>query len=197
MRCISALTLALLSLAPANRAEAARLSLVGVANSAQPNVPGTQYSGQTAYGAGALLEMRMVPFIGLEVGGLYAPRKYSFSTGGVNYTNSYKAYEFPVLLRLHLGRYLSVGGGAYYSRANGGISQTAAGVSQGVSFASQQQSMTDYGGVLSAALTMRLGPLTRLLFDGRYLVGMKNDSLSGGDMKFNDMELLAGLQFGF
>lgn len=203
MRCNFALGLAILWLGTASgTAEAARLSLVGVGNSADPAVPGTGYSGETAYGGGVLLEMRTLPLIGFEIGALYAPRKYSYSTSTSDYTLSYNTYEFPVLLRLHLGRYLSVGAGGYYARSNGGISETTmtggTSSSQGVSFASQQQSNSDYGAILSAALTMRIAPLTRLLFDGRYLMGLKNDSLaSGGSMKFNDMELLAGLQFGF
>jgi hypothetical protein len=195
------LNLIFLYLGFAAQANAAHIAFVGLGNSATPEVPGTSYSGVTTYGGGVLLEMRMMPFVGLELGGLYAPRKFSYSTSSTQYTLSYKAYEFPVLLRFHLARFFSVAGGAYYSKASGGMSQTSTtnGVttSQGVSFTSQNQTNTDYGAVVSAALTMKIAPLTRFLIDGRYLMGTKNDSLSGGNMKFNDMELLAGLQFGF
>jgi hypothetical protein len=186
-------------------AEAARLSLAGVANSSQPTQPGTEYTGVAAYGAGILLEFRMVPFVGLELGGLYAPRKFSYSTVTptvTKYTATATAYEFPALLRFHLGRTLSFGLGGYYAKAKGdiGLDSETNGVksSQGVTFASQQQSDSDYGIATSLALTMRLAPLTHLLVDGRYLIGLKNNSLAaGGDRKYNDMELLAGLQFGF
>jgi hypothetical protein len=68
---------------------------------------------------------------------------------------------------------------------------------QQVTYASQNQSDTDYGVATSLALTLRFAPLIHILFDGRYLIGLKNTTLAGGDRKFNDMELLAGLQLGF
>ncbi|MFK4985673.1 hypothetical protein ACI4B7_28005, partial [Klebsiella pneumoniae] len=78
-------------------AYAARLSLVGVANSSTPNEPGTSYTGETTYGGGVLLEMRMIPMFGPELGALYAPRKYTYSVAtpaAATYTLTGAAYEF-------------------------------------------------------------------------------------------------------
>lgn len=188
-----------------NPANAARMSLVGLANSAQPTQPGTEYTGQSSYGGGILLEARMIPMFGLEFGALYAPRKFSFSTAtpvAAKFTMSANAYEFPVLLRFHLGRFFSFGVGGYYAKAKGDIAlateMNGATSSSSTTFAAQNQSDSDYGIATSIALTSRLGPLTHLVLDGRYLIGLKNDSLAAsGNMKFNDMEVLAGLQFGF
>ena len=53
----------------------------------------------------------------LEFGALYAPRKFSFGTTSpttANFTVIANGYEFPALLRLHMGRTLSFGFGGYY-----------------------------------------------------------------------------------
>ena len=192
-------------IALSSEARAARLSLVGVANSSTPNSPGVEYSGETSYGAGLLLESRIVPMFGFEIGALYAPRKFSYSTAVPNattVTSSAKVYEFPVALRLHLGRNFSLGFGGYYAMGKGDITQettSAAGASsQTVSYASQSQTDSDYGLLGSIQAGFRLTPLTHLVFDARYLMGLKNNStIAGSDRKYNDLELLAGLQLGF
>ncbi|MGZ3657602.1 MAG: hypothetical protein ACXVB9_05855 [Bdellovibrionota bacterium] len=186
-------------------AHAARISLVGAANSSTPNSPGVEYTAETAYGYGVLLETRMIPFFGFEIGALYAPRKFTYSTAvpsATTVTATAKVYEFPALLRFHLGRTFSFGMGGYYASGKGdiGVETNANGTttSQSVTYASQNQTNSDYGLLGSIAFTMRLGPLTHLVFDGRYLAGLKNNStIAGSDRKYNDLELLAGLQFGF
>jgi len=186
-------------------AHAARVAVVGVANSSTPNTPGVEYSAETSYGAGLLLEGRMVPMFGFEIGAIYAPRKFSYSTAIPNattVTSSGKVYEFPALLRLHMGRTFSLGFGGYYAMGKGDITQettSEAGKStQSVTYASQSQTDSDYGLLGSAQLRFRLTPLTFLLFDARYLMGLKNNStVAGSDRKYNDFELLAGLQLGF
>ncbi len=188
--------------APAN---AARFSLVGVANSSEPNEPGTEYSGKAGYGAGLLLEFKLMPLIGFELGALMMPRKYEYSSvvpTSSKTTLSSKVYQFPALLRMHLGRLFSLGVGGYYAKANGDISSDtksdSGSSSQSLTYAARSQTSTDYGALASLALYMRLAPVTYLTFDGRYAMGMKNNSTAaGGDRKFNDMQLLAGLQFGF
>jgi hypothetical protein len=197
------LALLLLILSPA--AEAARMSLVGVANSSTPHTPGVEYTGETSYGAGILLEGRFVPMVGFEIGAIYAPRKFSYSTAvpqTTTVTSSAKVYEFPAALRFHLGRVFSLGFGGYYAMAKGNITQETSSASgsstQNVTFASQSQVDSDYGLLGSAQLAFRFTPLTHLVFDARYLLGLKNNStIAGSDRKYNDFELLAGLQLGF
>ncbi len=187
-------------------AQAMRFSLVGVANSSEPNEPGTEYSGRPAYGAGLLLEFRLMPAIGFEVGALYMPRKYDYNTAvptSTKTTLSGKMYEFPVLLRMHLARLFSLGVGGYYAKAAGQISgetqtEGAGTTTQAFTYAARNQTETDYGALVSLALYMRMAPLTYFTVDGRYAMGMKNTStIAGSERKYNDMQLLAGLQFGF
>jgi len=197
--------LILILLALGAPAEAARISLVGLANSSTPSSPGVQYSGETSYGAGVLLEGRMAPMFGFEIGAMYAPRKFSYSTAVPNattVTSTNKVYEFPALLRFHLGRKFSLGFGGYYEVGKGNISQQttsdAGSSTQNLTYASQHQTDSDYGLLGSAQMAFRLTPLTHLIFDARYLMGLKNNStVAGSSRKYNDFELLAGLQFGF
>ena len=186
-------------------AHAARISLVGVANSSEPREPGVEYTGRPGYGAGLLLEFKFLPLVGLELGALVMPRTYESSTVVPTVTTtkySAKIYQFPALLRMHLGRVLSFGVGGYYARAAGDITtetKSSAGTSaQTTTYTARSQTTTDFGALASLALYFRLAPLTHLTFDGRYAMGMKNNStIAGSDRKFNDMQLLAGLQFGF
>jgi hypothetical protein len=187
-------------------ADAARFSLMGVANSSEPNEPGTEYSSVSGYGAGLLMEFRLMPAIGIEFGALFMPRKFAYNTvvpTNTKTTVSAKVYEFPVLLRMHLGRLFSLGVGGYFARAAGEMNTETktdggAASTQTVSYASRSQTDTDFGALASLALYIRLAALTHLAVDARYTMGMKNNSTAaGGDRKFNDMQLLAGLQFGF
>lgn len=201
---VSLFILPLLVLLATSPAHAARLSFVGIVNSSEPNEPGTTYTGVPAYGAGVLLEFRMLPMIGIEFGALSTARKFDYKgTVPNNFSTTVegKMYEFPVLLRAHLGSLLSLGFGGYYARAIGdaGFSSTINGIkiSTSQSYASLRQSTSDYGVVTSAALYLRLIPLVRFVIDGRYTIGVKDNDLGPGTRKYNDMQLLAGLQIGF
>lgn len=191
-------------LATAPEARAARITLAGVANSSEPREPGTEYTAKPGYGGGLLLEMRMMPALGFELGALVMPRAYESTDVAANTTTRYSAkiYQFPALLRMHLGRFLSFGVGGYFARAAGDIStetKSSAGTSaQSTTYTARNQTTSDFGALASLALYFRMAPLTHLTFDGRYAMGMKNNStVAGSDRKFNDMQLLAGLQFGF
>ncbi len=186
-------------------AHALRLSVVGAANSSQPQELGREYEGVTSFGGGLLLEMRLVPLFGLEFGALYLPRKFRREIelpAQSKVTTEGKMYEFPVLLRTHLGSVLSFGIGGYYASATG---QVATEVETGslttasrYSYAEVEQTTTDHGLLTSLALTIRMAPLTYFLLDGRYTMGLKNNSTApGGSRKYNDMQFLAGLQFGY
>lgn len=185
-------------------AEAARISLVGAANSSEPHEPGNTYAAKTGYGAGLLLELKLMPWLGLEGGFLMIPRAYQTTDLATNVTTRYsgKIYEIPALLRMHLGRLMSFGVGGYVAKASGELSTettTGTAVSSGTTtYLARNQTTGDFGALASLALYFRLGPVTYLTFDGRYTMGLRNNStVAGSDRKFNDMQLLAGLQIGF
>lgn len=186
-------------------AHALRLSVVGAVNSSEPKELGEQYKGVPALGGGLLAEFRMVPMLGLEFGALYMPRRFEREIEipvTAKITTEGKMYEFPVLLRAHLGGFLSLGVGGYYATATGHVQrEVQAGASttgSRYSYAEAQQTTSDFGLATSLALHIHMAPLTYFLLDGRYTMGMKNNSTApGGDRKYNDMQLLAGIQFGY
>lgn len=196
----------LFSLVVSHSARAAGIAVVGVANSSEPNEPGTEYKGKPGYGAGVLFELGLMPTIGIEFGALTMARKFEFTTVvpvSSTVTLNAKMYEFPVLLRMHLGSFFSLGVGAYYARGSGEISgetklSNGATSKQIYTYASRNQTVSDYGALASIALYFHLAPLTQLLLDGRYTIGMKNNNtVAGSERKFNDSQFLAGLRFGF
>ena len=135
-----------------SQAEAARISFVGAANSSEAKESGTDYSGVTGYGGGVLIETRLLPMLGFEFGALYLPRKFKTDTTSpldATVTSEGKMYEFPVLLRAHLGRILSFGLGGYYASATGQITtQTKTGnvtATNHYSFAEANQTTSDFG----------------------------------------------------
>lgn len=197
------LFLILLALFSSN-AHALRFSLVGAGNYSEPKVAGIKYNPILDFGGGALLEVGLVPFVGLEFGALYLPRKYSYTTVipiDTDITVTQKMTQFPVLLRAYLGELLSIGVGGYYAKYTGNIkvdyrvgpytsSYTSA-------YGTQNMTTEDYGFVGSLAFYIPFTPLTRFLLDARYTVSAKDNNPSGAELKFNDIQGLVGLQIGF
>lgn len=183
-------------------AHALKVAVVGAVNQTDPKVTGSIYTGKSALGGGALLEFHVMPFVGFQVGALSLERKAAYeSAPGTTLEFSARMIEFPVLLKAYLGHFLSIGGGAYYAKYSSKVNwrlKSAAGESSGTFSPSDiHNSTNDYGALASLALYFPLAPLTKILVDGRYTMGAKNNSTSSGTTHYNDMQLLAGLQFGF
>lgn len=205
MRFISlfAIVLGFFASAPAS---AVKLSLVGALNMSEPKSAGTTYTAKNAFGGGAMLEFGLGPVFGFELGALSVPRKYEYasSTGASMATvvATQKMLQVPVLFRAYLGSLLSLGVGGYYSKFNGNYETetTTLGVRINTSrtYASAGYTDSDYGFVSSLGIYMPLAPLFRLYFDGRYTVGIKDNSVDPNtEFKFNDIQALAGFQIGF
>lgn len=197
--------LILLSLAGAPLpALAARIALVGGVNISEPTEPGMSHQAANGWGGGVLMEFRFVPLLGMEFGALHLPRKHSFSTASprsTTVTRAAKTYEFPLLLRLHMSRSFSFGIGGYYSTATGQISEETVSDSgasyRTLTYAEAKQSRADFGLASSLCLYFWVGPLLHWVVDARYTMGLKNNHTDGGSKRFNDVQLLTGLQFGF
>ncbi len=183
---------------------AMRLSVVAAGIHSQPEVsPSTfSYTPNTEYGGGALLEFGIVPFVGLELGALYLPRSFQYTP--LYYTNitvTLKTIQYPVLLRAYLFDMLSIGAGGYYAKYISGVkyeTSTPAGIqntSNTLALSNLEES--DYGLVGSVAIYIPFSKLSRLMLDGRYTVGLKDNSLATNEIKYNDIQVLAGLQVGF
>lgn len=156
-----------------------KLSAVGAVDWSTPNVIGSNYKANPAFGGGALLETSVMPFVGFEIGALSLTRSYE----DANKTpTKRKMMEVPVLLKAYLGHSIAFGAGAYYAKYDQ---------------AGLNQSPTDYGLATNIALYYRVAKFTKLLLDARYTMGIKNNNTGIGTTHYNDVLLLTGLQLGF
>lgn len=191
---MTVISLFLTILFSANPALAAKLSLVGAANlsTLEANfVSAPDYKGKEAFGGGVLLEMGMMPAIGMEFGALYLPRKFEYSSGATaNRVAELNMLQFPVLLRATLGGVLSLGVGGYYA-----IYKDRPPVYNSIGN-ELSHTDSDYGVATSLALYMPFSPISRFMIDGRYNIGVKNNIAGTGELKYTDMQVLVGLQFG-
>ena len=181
-------------------AHAIKFSLVGAANNSEPKAAGITYDPVLATGGGALLEFGLGPMFGFEMGAIYVPREYEFNSFALRYTYQQKMVQFPVLLRAYLGGILSLGFGGYYSKYQGdlAIKTKNLGITTTSSMKYDTAGLTtdDYGFASSLALYLPLAPMTKLLIDGRYNIGVKDNSTAPGELIYNDMQLLVGIQIG-
>jgi hypothetical protein len=171
-------------------ANAMRFSLVGAANQSKPEYsPEVSTTGKFGFGGGGLLEFGLVPTLGLELGLLALPRKYEVG----NTLAEQSGFQVPVLLRAHLGNIFSLGVGGYYTKYGSDLKLNGA----TTTYSAANWSDTDYGIATSVAFYSSIGPMTRLLFDARYLIGAKDNDDGAAEKKFRDIQLLLGVQFGF
>lgn len=177
----------------ASPAWAIKLSLVGGANLTTPELSpaNTNYEAKEAFGGGALLEFGMLPAVGLEFGALYLPRKFEYTVGASTLaTSEFNTVQFPVILRATLGGILSLGVGGYYA-----YYPDAPDVRDSTN-ARLTHDNSDYGVATSVALYMPFSPISRFMIDGRYNIGVKDNLPGSRELKYNDLQVLVGLQFG-
>ncbi len=210
----SILSLALAAMVPA-QASATRFSIVGVDTISTPNVDPSSLkvngvdatlgtSGASAFGGGALLGFAMAPAFEFETGALYITRKYdmTIAAAGVSQTStqSQHAVEIPALLRYHVAHYFSVGAGGYAAIGTGNVKTTGpSGTVTSSTYASAGLKNRDYGVLFSAALHIPVSTGASFLVDGRYSMGLTDVNADSKSLpveeKYNDIQVLAGLQF--
>ncbi len=206
MRTKISLLLAVCFFAAAPTAQAVKFSAVGALNMSEPKSAGTTYTAKNTYGGGAMLEFGLGPLFGFEIGALSLPRKYEYSTTTAGVTSSVvatqKMLQVPVLFRVYLANVLSLGVGGYYSKFKGNYETEANTLGIRTTTSSTYSSVgytdSDYGFVSSIAIYLPLAPLFRIVIDGRYTVGIKDNAIDPAtEFKYNDIQALAGFQLGF
>jgi hypothetical protein len=180
---------------------APRVSLFGIAD--QTDLVPSDSSGAAAtsniekkfgFGGGLGLSFPLSMRAALEVDGIYLGRK--FSTTGSTVDTSLTYLQIPVLARLHLSRFLSLGVGGYYATALGDVKSS---TGETATYESIGYSKTDYGLVGALGLNAPLGHATSLFAEGRYAFGLKDVDLDTTDthrLKWRDIQVLVGLRFG-
>lgn len=191
MKFFPSLVLALLLLPLKSQAFTA--AIVGAVTNSTPSAnSGSNYEGKIGLGYGALIEGSLAPGVGLEIDVLSLKRKYE-NLAPPAVTTTQDLTEIPLLVRLHMGPFLSVGFGAYYARYTGKIHKG----TQEIDYANSSFSKDDFGAATSIGIYFPLLPGLKLLIDGRYTLGVTDNDTSSAELKFNDVLLLAGLRLGF
>ncbi len=181
----------------------------GLAHTSSSVSPATSTFGAgNTYVFGAFFDYGLATGFGLEVGAFMASRKLTASTtltvAGVSQTFNgdltYLTYQFPVLMRFTLLPFVSFGVGGYYAMGAGNVTETVAGVAvpTTASFADAGLKTSDYGVEGDIRFRLPLLPLFGFVVDARYLYGLADTSATTG-VKLNtrDLQLLAGIEFGF
>ena len=149
---------------------------------------------------GGLVGLSMMPGLELEIGALYAPRKFGQTLGTTETVYQYNYLEFPVMARATVLPFIYPGLGFYYALAQGDISQTTTGFSGPsipLTFDQANTTKDDFGIVGSLQVRLPVLPTLSILADARYLVGLKNVSkMANTTQKWKEFQLLFGVNFG-
>lgn len=186
-----------MSVISANNASALDVSVVGgftlYSPSADPAV--ANGSAKLAPTFGALLGFggMGVGLFSFETGLLSVGKKRSYDLGVANVESSMRAWEVPFLVRFNLLPIVSVGAGGYAQKYTGNPS--IGGVESTYDFAGMKT--TDFGVKLNARAGLPIAPLTSIFLDASYKHGLIDLSKTAGSLKNSEMDLLAGLNFGF
>ncbi len=185
-------------------AQAASLGVLGgVGLSKFSENTSTKYKAKLGFGGGAYVGVMLHPMFEIDFGALYMQRKFQYDATNGTVVNKFNSLQFPVIARLNFMNMLSIGAGGYYAMAMGdiGVEATPTGggttTSTTMTYANSGYAKSDYGLVGSVALYFPVGPMTRFILDGRYLLGLKdvNKNPAVTD-KWRDLQVLAGLAFG-
>lgn len=168
------------------QAQAASLSVVGAMNLNRAGGTFTSsglsisWGNTTTFGFGLLLSGEANPFVNIEAGLLYLPRRYEEQI----VERSLDTLEVPVVLRFSALPVLSFAAGGYFARVvNANATET---------FLDQN----DYGIVGSVAIRVPVAPTLGVLLDVRYLHGIANlDKRAPNELERRDFQILAGLNF--
>ena len=193
-----------LSIVSENAHALVKVRAYGGLNQTDPKSAGMEYGQKSATIYGAALELPLMPFIGLELGAFQSKRSYIQNTLLAETTTTLQFRNFPVLLRANLGGFLSLGFGAYYGVYTGTASEetksklTNLSSTQSRNYKDINIDGSDYGLASALGLYLPIVPMLKLVIEGRYLMGFKNnDTRAGASTKFNDTQGMLGVQIGF
>ena len=160
-----------------------RFSFFGDLDNSVYSSGGTQSSGQPGYGGGLGIEIPLGSSSGIEIDGIYQNRNNQIQASWV---------QIPVLYRLWLGTFFSLGAGVYYGTGIGSVSTN--GTTE--SFSSAGYSQSDAGLMGVAGFNIPISSLY-LMIEGRYGYGVYDvSSIQGTTATFNDLQIVVGIRLG-
>lgn len=188
----------------ATEASAAMFKLLGAANLTSKaydstGLAGATFTGKFAFGGGAAVVLGSGT-AALELGANYLTRNFTIEQPGASSANKYSMVNIPVMLRLNLGRVVSVGVGGYANLAMGNFTEESGGVTSTTPVKDTLKS-TEFGAVASLGFDIPMGASTGLVIDGRYTMALAealNDATvaGGNSWKPSDIQAFVGLRFG-
>ena len=198
-------------------------SIVGGVNSSNANLTASavQTSGGTTYSSssgsgyffGALFTNHFSHLLSLELGIIYEHDQMGLTVANsaanmsVNLTEHFSRLQVPLVLRAHLiPSFFNVGVGGYWSTSIGNVSVDSSNQSiftskSTGSFFDLGLLPTDLGAIGSVQITIPLMPMFKILIEGRYLIGLRNDTNDPvnnySSYKTNEWMIAAGPQISF
>ena len=161
--------------------------------------PPVAYHAQGTFGAGVFADFAFAPFLSLESGLLFMPRKYEAQSISVDTEQSFTTLQFPVLVRLSPLDFLSVGIGPYFSLPIGTFKEVTrtkvgnASVTVDRTFEQAGIGTTELGLEASARIDWPVLPGIGAVLDLRYLHELTNSSTrTGVTLRFTELQFLAG-----
>ncbi len=188
--------------ARAAEGKSSQIKLLGLYNMAMvkndPADSSLVYTNQGGIGGGASLELGLGQRFTFEIGAFYTPYLFKVVVANLesDITSRWNMIHIPALFRLNIGSVVSLGVGGYYGLGIGKAHTE--GTLVGVAFTDDSDlsdnQKSDYGALGSLEIKFRLGSHINLVFEGRYLMGMKNVSSSTtSTQKISHVQGLAGL----
>jgi len=179
------------------RVHGAVVSLVGDADFSNNTGNSKTVGPQTGYGGGVLIGFPLAMRLGLETGLLYFNRNWSDTTSGTNSISS-QVFEVPVILKIHLFRFFSIGAGGYYASNSGNLSESGSTNNSSLTYSAYGINPYDYGLLGNVSIHVPLTPGVLFRVDGNYQSGLVNvSSNTNNNFQYRDMSVLAGFTFYF
>ena len=163
--------------------------------------------GKFSFGGGASIVFGG-PSFGVEVGGNYLTSEGTVTFGGLasgDASIKYSYVQIPLLLRMNLGRVLSVGVGGYYNKHIGKISATDATGTYELEYGAPAtggggvpMKGSSYGLLGSLGFDIPIGASAGLIIDGRYAYGLAEVAVDTTQYSWkpSDIQAFVGLRFG-
>ena len=162
----------------------------------------------TGYQGGVYFAQNFTPMLTFELGlnyqSLQSKSTLTVLTGSTTITTTEKRLQVPLIVRYwFIPSILGFGVGGYYSMGLGNVkadsSNEAITASSNGSYKDAGLKSSDYGAVGSVQLRFPIGPTLRFLVDGRYLMGLAEQSTDTNNLslKNREIDVLAGIGWGW
>ncbi len=142
------------------------------------------------FGGGALISFPLMTAFELETGLLYTPFVTHIGLAPLEANLTQKYLVIPVIARFTLLPLISFGAGISYGIKSGDLTSDNSLFSTAGMSAKNNLGLTG-----SIALRLPLAPAFGILVDARYTLGLTDQDDSASSQKFNQIQILAGLNF--